>query len=180
MAVTRNSRVVLRNCRLIMTSTLFEKAGDMVTATLDVGEHITLDNYVRRHILLHGALTVSYPGTDQPSEGGLPGGVFPTREFYPLSDATFAITAEEDNTLFYCVLPGYNNERLTYREFTLEPGDVYSVDVKHVAFVYGDNYTVNSNTRTQASVLACENNSSLIQATEACRGVDFYIIPKTS
>jgi hypothetical protein len=163
-----------------MTSTLFEKAGDMVTATLDVGEHITLDNYVRRHILLHGALTVSYPGTDQPSEGGLPGGVFPTREFYPLSDATFAITAEEDNTLFYCVLPGYNNERLTYREFTLEPGDVYSVDVKHVAFVYGDNYTVNSNTRTQASVLACENNSSLIQATEACRGVDFYIIPKTS
>ena len=179
MAVTRNSRVVLRNSRIIMTSTLFEKAGDMVTATLDVGEHITLENYVRRHILLRGALTVSYPGTDQPAEGGLPGGVFPTRDFYPLSDATFAITAEQDDTLFYCVLPGYGTDRLTYREFDLAPGDVYSVDVKHVAFVYGTNYAVNQTTRTQPSVLACENNSSLIQATEACKGVDFYIIPKT-
>lgn len=160
-----------------MTSTLFENAGDVVTATLDEGENIQLANYVRRHVLFSGAITVSYPGTDQPSESGPPERLFPTRDHYPLSGATFALTADEDNTLYYCLLPGYVRDRVVCREFELALGDVFSVDVGHVAFVFGSNYSVNQTARSQPSVLACENNSSLIQATEACRVIDFYVEP---
>ncbi len=177
MAVKRNSRVVLRNCRMIMTSTLFEQAGDVVTATLDVGENIQLANYVRKHVLFSGAITVGFPDSAEPPELGVPGSTFPTRETYQLSQAAFTLTADVDNTLYYCLLPGSVRERLICREFELAAGDVFSVDVRHVAFVFGADYSVNQTARTQPSVLACENNSSLIQATAACKVVDFYVEP---
>lgn len=161
-----------------MTSTLFEQAGDVVSATLDVGEHIQLSNYIRKHVLFSGAITVGFPGSDEPPELGVPGSTFPSRETYQLSQATFTLTADVDNTLYYCLIPGIAGDRLVCREFELAAGDVYSVDVRHVAFVFGANYSVNQTARTQPSVLACENNGSLIQATEACKIVDFSIIPK--
>jgi hypothetical protein len=163
---------------MIMTSTLFEQAGDVVTATLDVGENIQLSNYVRKHVLFSGAITVGFPGSDEPPELGVPGSTFPTRDTYQLSQASFTLTADADNTLYYCLLPGSAREQLVCREFELSPGDVFSVDVKHVAFVFGSDYTVNQTARTQPSVLACENNGSLVQATSACKVVDFYILPK--
>ena len=175
MATKRTSRVVLRNCRLIMTSTLFEQAGDFVSAKVNEGENLMLDRYARRHILSKGHITVTYPGTDQPGTPGNAGTVFPKQD-YQLVDQTFVLTADEPDTVYYCIIPGFSTGMVTVKETLLSAGDSYTVDALKVAFVFGNNYIVNGTAKTSSDVFACENNPAGITAVEDCKIAEFWAV----
>ena len=157
-----------------------EHADEMITARLDVGTDIHLSTYVRRHIVFKGSITVGYPGTDQPSDQKNLGDMFPVREFYPLVDSTFSLTAGEDNSIYYCIIPGYGNDTLNCIETVLSVGEVYTIKKCRVAFVYGKNYTVNNQARTDNSVLACETDNVTVVATETLKLVEFVVSSQTS
>jgi len=182
MATKRTSRQVLRNAQLIMTATSFENGGDSVTSTMNITTS-TLDKsvYVRRHVITKGHFTVSFPGTDTPSESGGAGDgldkVFPKQDSYVISSSTFVVTANEPNSEYYCVFPIYPGDNIGQVTTELSAGEQYVVNTRSVAFVYGDDFSVNGARATaNPTVLACEHTSATITAnTLACEILQFGV-----
>lgn len=176
MTARRISRLVLRNCRMILTSTQFEKAGDVVTSTANTSKLIEKTKYIRKHVVFKGTFTVSFPGSDEPEEAGVEGEVFPRRSTYKINDSKFSVTATADLAQYYCVLPGYISDELTQTDIVILAGQSHTVAQGTVAFVFGNNYQINSNTNNENQVVACENSSAVITALDNCKIVEFVVI----
>ena len=176
MTARRISRTVLRNCKLYVTSTLFENAGDSVITTMkNVVSTVSLDTYTRKHMIFKGQFKASFPNTDQPDEFTSAGDVAPTRDSYTIVDSTFNIEALEDNSQYYCVIPGYATDKLNWTTTELAVGETYTIRQKSMGFVFGTNYTINGSVANDNEALACENNDAVIVATEACKVVEFRV-----
>jgi hypothetical protein len=178
MATSRTSRVLLRNSKIILTSTKFDDKGDSVTSTMNISTGtMTKEVYTRKHVVYSGAFVASFPGTDEPSEYGGLGVSFPTKEAYKIADNRFTVTADEPGSVYYCVFPIYDTDKIVQVERTLAPGDTVTVSSGTVAFVFGSNFMVNGTTSTEIkTVLACEKKSAVIAAqTENCQLLELTI-----
>jgi hypothetical protein len=177
MAAKRISRTVLRNCGLYVTTTLFENAGDTAVTTMqNVQGVVTMDTYTRKHVIFKGSFKASFPGTDQPDELSSVGDVAPTRDTYIIQDSQFVIEALEDNSQYYCVIPGYLLDKLSYQTIDLAAGESRTINQGTLGFVFGTDYTINGSAATDTEVVACENNSAQIQAVTPCQVIEFVVV----
>ena len=166
--------VILRKAKLAITSATFASAGDIIDATVNA-PNLVLANYTRRHVALTGGFTVSFPGSQEPSEAWNTGGVWPTRPSYQLTDSEMRATATADGSVFYCVMPIFSRDQLNVTRVSLSPGQTHLLDLRSVGFVFGDSYQVNGEAKTQNQVFACENSTATIQAVHACQIIVFSV-----
>lgn len=174
----RTSRAVLRNAQVIMTSTQLDD-GESVTSIMNISTStLTKDVYIRKHVVYTGAFTVSFPGADEPDEPGVPGEVFPRRDFYNVSESKFTVTATKPDSIYYCVFPIYETDKLNQVDRTLNPGESITVNTCTVAFVFGSNFTVNGTTSTNTeAAIACETKTAVISAqSESCQVIEISVV----
>jgi hypothetical protein len=138
---------------------------------------LTKDVYTRKHVVYSGAFTVSFPGTDEPDEPGVPGEVFPRRESYKVDGSRFTVTSTQPNSTYYCVFPIYETDKMVQIDRILNPGESITVNTCTVAFAFGSDFAVNGTTSTTTEVaLACETKTATITAqTSACQIVELFI-----
>lgn len=169
MAAKRTEKLALRNSRIILTSTTFDHAGDSVEVKANVRDELVYSKYVRRHIAFRGHFSVSFPNTTEVTEVKPQGTVFPTKEKYQLDNYKYMVTADEDNSTYYCVLPGYQDCRLIEEFIELDAGQLYQIIPPKVVFSFGRNYTAGENIHNDSQVFCCENSSLTITANEPCK-----------
>lgn len=179
MSAIRTSRSVLRKAQMFLTSTKLDHANESVTSTMNITTStLTKDVYVRKHVVFEGAFTVSFPGTNEPDEPGVPGEVFPRREAYAVDGSRFTVTATSPNSVYYCVFPIYENDKIKQVDTVIDPGGSITVNTCTVAFVFGTDFTVNGvATTSTAKVIACETQSAAIVAqTGTCQVIEFTVV----
>ena len=174
MAAKRTTKLVLNNAKIVLTSTLFETAGDQINVTVNDNQ-ITLANYTRRHVVLDGSFVASFPNTAEADEIINVQGVWPTKAGYPLSDSIFVVRANANNSLYYCVIPQFMSDQLTVVKTSLSLGQSHTINKGVVGFVFGNQYTVNGIVNTSRGVIACEISSAVIVATQSCTIIEFSI-----
>jgi hypothetical protein len=168
---------------MYLTSTVYENVGDSINTTMELSEshpgteEILRNSYVKKHVVFNGSFTVSFPGTDEPDEPGVPGEVFPRRNTYKVSNQEFTVTATSPMSKYYCVMPVYSiTDRVFQKDIYISSGESHTINVATVGFVFGNGFTVNGNTATTtASVLACENNSATVVALEDTHIIEFTV-----
>jgi len=181
MTARRSTKKIFRNSGMMLTSTKFDTAGEFVTSTMNITTStLTKSVYIRRHIVSLGHVTVSFPGTDEPSVLGPLGASFPyEKEEYKISDNSFRVTADEPGSQYYCVIPLFAGDNTWQVNTELVPGGEHVVNTGTIAFVYGNDFTVNStqvSSANSATVLACEFGNAHIVATEPTKIVEFGIV----
>ena len=161
---------------MYLTTTRYANAGDSLVATLKTTT-VTQSNYHRKHLLFNGNVTVSFPNTNEPDEIVNVGDVWPSKDSYQLSASTFIATADVPGSLFYCIIPIKEANTIDVNRVNLDAGQNIAVNTGTVAFVFGDQYTVNDNLNAEKNVFACENSSAVIAAVNSCTVVTFAITP---
>jgi hypothetical protein len=174
MPASRTSKALVGNKKIVLTSTMFDNTGDDVVAKVNA-DSITLSNYTRRHVILKGSFTASFPGTDEVDEVISTGSMWPTRASYQLLSSTFVVTANSPGSTYYCVIPANVSDQLTINEIALTPGQSHVVNKGVVVFVFGTNYTVNGGANIANGVFACENSSAIVRATQSCTVLEFSV-----
>lgn len=183
MAAKRSLKKVLRNCNLILTSTIFENAGDFVTSTVDNADDLLVTaKYTRRHINFSGEFVLSFPGTEEPDEPAPLAHVFPSKEFYDLKDGKFTVTATKAGSQYYCIIPGYITQQIESKQYVIFQNETKILEKNRLYFIYntGPTYLLNDVEQTAKKILACEESSAtLIASGGDIRLFEFYI-PNTS
>lgn len=169
MAAKRTEKLVLRNSKIVLTSTVFDSVNDTVDVAANVPDELIFSKYVRRHVVFKGGFKASFANTGEADEFGGEGYVFPTRETYKIHNYKYQITALEDGSIYYCVLPGYSDHRLNEEVIDLAAGQTYEIQNPKVAFVFGTNYTSGSQINNATKVFCCENSSLTITANDPCK-----------
>ena len=181
MSAKRSTKKLFRNIGIMLTATKFDRAGEFVTSSMNITTStLTKSVYVRRHIASIGSFTLSFPGTDEPSEPRALGEVFPyEKEEYKISDNSFRVTADSAGSQYYCIIPLYPGDNTWQANVNLNAGESHVVNTGTVAFVYGSDFTVNESpvaSANTATVLACEFGNAHIVATEPVKIVEFGIV----
>jgi hypothetical protein len=158
------------NMRLVTSS--YDSAGDFNDATFVMP--VSEANYFLRTVLLSGALRMSFPETTEPdaftSENGGIGAIFPGQQLY--GKTKVRATALEDNTTFCCVQP-LPNYKIVSDTRELNAGELLSVPVGRVLFVFGSEYVVNGEAHMADDIFALVNSAGEIQAGQPCKVVTF-------
>ena len=179
MATRRISRALLRNCGMFLTSTLYEKAGDRIVSTSNIPISIALTdkNYIWKHVVTGGSFKTLFSNSDESDEYTTYGNVWPSRSRYRVSNNSVIVEALEDNSEYYCVLPGYQTDRLVWQVNHLSTaGETRSIPFRTLAFVFGQQYTVNGSPVQGKRVYACERNDIEVQCVEPCKIIEFTTI----
>jgi len=166
---TLSKRIILQKCRMMLDSTTFESVQTDGHTSILKETQITLDTYPIRHVVVDGNFNVNFPDTDIPPKSGNPGFVFPDQSYAANS---FQTEAQRDNSTYYCVLPSLT-ENLIKAETNLGQGESMTIKVTQLGFIFGQEFTVNSNTKNNLCVVACENNVATVTATQPCKIVTF-------
>jgi hypothetical protein len=183
MGLIRTSKAVLRKAQIFLTSTVYENVGDTINTRMELSDShpgtdvILRQSYVKKHVVYEGTFTVSFPGTDEPDEPGVPGEVFPRRDTYKVDKEEFVVTATSPMSKYYCVMPIYSiTDQIFQKDIFIKAGESHTIKVATVGFVFGNGFEVNGKTSeaTQA-VLACENNSATIVALEDTHIIEFTV-----
>lgn len=142
--------------------TVYEFAGDVVETLL---EHpLTDDTLLAKILLLKGSVILRYPDTDeQPRTTGL---LFP--EASDMGKIAFHTTALEDNTEQVAIRAISLDSKIIHVVKELAAGDHVEIQKGVILVIFGNNYTVNSNTKSGTQLFAIEQNDARIQAIEPC------------
>jgi hypothetical protein len=177
MATRRISRALLRNCGMFLTSTLYENAGDRTTSKIPTELAHVDKNYTQKHVVTNGSFRTLFPNTDESDEHITYGNVWPARSRYQIGDNSVIVEALEDNSEYHCVLPNYQTDRLVWQVNHLSTaGETRSIPFKTLAFVFGQQYTVNGSPVQGKRVYACERNDIEVQCVEPCKIIEFTTI----
>lgn len=173
--ITLSKRIILQKCRMMLDSTTFESVQTDGHISILKESQITPDTYPIRHVIVDGNFNVSFPDTDIPPRSGHFGSVFPDQLYAANS---FHIKAQRDNSTYYCVLPSLT-ENLIKTETNLGHDESMTIKVTQLGFIFGPEFIVNSNTKNNLCVVACENDVATVTATQPCKIVtlqsDYYI-----
>lgn len=185
MPARRTSRLVLRNCQLMLTSTLFSEQNDSATTQVkNATDRLILQQYTTSNVCTQGSFTVSYPGTNEPDDLVETGTMWPSRDSYPLHNSSLTVTANQAGSQYYCVFPLYPSDGLVRSAVTLTTqGQEHQVPLGSVAFVFGTDYTVNGQAAADAGyeVIACETIAAqIIAGTAPCKILEFRVTPLTT
>lgn len=179
MAAKRSLKKVLRNCNLILTSTVFENEGDFVTSTVEnATDMLAMAKYTRRHINFSGEFVLSFPGTKEADEPAPLAHVFPSKEFYSLKDGQFRVTATKAGSQYYCIIPGYITQQIETKQYVIFENETKILEKNRLYFIYntGPGYSLNGIQETSKKILACETASALLTADNGpVRLFEFYV-----
>ena len=177
MAIRRTQRLVLRKSKMILTSTVFDQAQEYADADVENTVNL-LDKikYVRRHVVFKGEFKASFPGTTESDEFGQEGYVFPTKQYYALSNAKFRITPLIDNSIYYCVIPVGVGALLDSETYNLVKDQTFTFEEQNVYFIFCNSYYLNGESKTGNLVVACENSSSYFLANDTCQIIRFKTV----
>ena len=160
----------------MVTTTLHEYNGDIVEVAFD--SPWTATSTKVKNILTKGSAILEFPGSDMPPRTiTAPGPVGPATSF--VGQTAVKVTVLEDGTEAACVTPvaGYVIEVDT---LNLEPPTTQRchIAVGHLAFIFGENYTINGNRYSSFGMFAIQSTNATVQAYSPCHIVTFQAVPK--
>jgi hypothetical protein len=162
---------------MFLTSTLYEKAGDRIVSTIPTELGYVDKNYTWKHVVTGGSFRTFFPNTDESDEYSTYGNVWPTRNCYQIGDNSVIVESLEDNSEYHCVLPNYQSDRLVWQVNHLSTaGETRSIPFRTLAFVFGQQYTVNGSPVQGKRFYACERNGIEVQSVEPCKIIEFTTI----
>lgn len=155
--------------RLFMATatTVFDKAGEMLTDNYMSSYGLSTDTYARRHYICAGGFKVSYPNSNEPDESDYEGTVFPYRDHGNVNN--FDITALKDNSSYICFIP-YGSS-IVKHEF-IETQD-YIAEVGR-AYVPSVDFTFNGQPQKAHTVVTCSRASAHLVLSQKAKLTIFY------
>lgn len=181
----RTNVLHLEKLNLFISSTTFAKgqAIDLKFLSLLPDQ----SNYFYRNVVFKGSFTCSYPGltskVDILKAGYL--GPLSSQEGLKMPQnlsnliisrkgvLNMTLTADKDDTIYYCVR-AREDKKVMDDIYRLTTNESKIISNHRFFFVFGKNYIVDGNSKTQNGVFLSETKEVLVKAIEPCRIVAFY------
>jgi len=154
---------------MLINSSIYDLAGSIIDGQL-VESAFTPATYPYRHVVVAGSFEMSFPNSSVLGDNVMIGDVFPWKDY---AASSFRVASREDNSIYYCIIPS-TNETLINTSIELSQGQTATLDVCQLGFIFGPEFTVNSVTKNNVAVIACEDNPAHIVASQPCKLVKLY------
>ena len=155
------------NIRLIDQT--FEFVGDSNDIETEIPAATTIPI---KSMLTIGSIRFELPDIGFVEERGIaPGAIFPGPK--AIAQTKFKITALEDNTHIHCVHPLQDGGKIIYIETDFSAGNSVDVPKGNLAFVFGNNYMINSDTYSNFHIFAVQNSNITINLINNAKVVIF-------
>lgn len=168
--ITMNKATVFTALNMKVNTTTFSNKGDSITSKF-TKDTLTRKTFARRHVVIRGYFSGSssqanikelWPHDEETTMKQFGILVYPLETDFPLNELT--LTAEYDDSAFYCFLPVGNGYQIVHEINDLNVGTPY-VAVTGSAYVSNVEIAVNGEIKAPWTVIAAINSFSTIFPT---------------
>jgi hypothetical protein len=162
MAISYGGGNFFKNLNINVHTTIYGKKGDSSTRNLKM-PGLSATTYARRHYVLSGEFSSSFPNSNVPDEsGGVVGTTWPFADFKDVE--AFTITAVKDNSSYHCITTVGKNH-IEHEEYEIADNSTFLATQGRI-YIASVDCTVNGETHKAGSVLACENGDAELTFTQ--------------